>query len=175
MRQPSCGTRERMRLTSIHPSIRNLSNYQPKPLPSVLLLLAVFSDSCLLHLYRFKAPACAHPYQNSPSPSRLWLFWWAMDSRAKPMLSFMTTLLMWGSLPREKLCLFSSVGYKKSPKWASFKRLFARVPAWVTLALAAHHRSVKFTYFYWRESHTGCLEIVMSTGIAQHFPYFYCH
>lgn len=68
-------------------------------------------------------------------------------------------------------CLFSSFGYQSSQKWASFMRPFATLPAWLTLALAAHHSSVKFTYFSWRQSHTGCLEIVMSTGIAQHFPY----
>lgn len=124
MRQLSGGTRERMRLTSIHPletlATTNLSHVSP-----VLLLLAVFLDTlCLLHLYRFEAPACEHPYQDFSSPSRLWLFWGAEGSRATPMLSLMATLLMWAFLPRAKLCLFKLFWVSEVTKVGFLQEIF---------------------------------------------------
>lgn len=79
-----------------------------------------------------------------PSPgfsfsTRLWIFWRAASSRATPLLSLMTSLPTWTSLPRRNFCLFSSFEYQKPQRWNSFKRPFSRVPAWLTLASTAHH------------------------------------
>lgn len=59
------------------------------------------------------------------------------------MLSLMTTLPTWTSPSRKNSCLFNSFGYQMLQRWISFKRPFARVPAWLTITFAAHHSSSK--------------------------------